>query len=77
MVFYSTVRYQLLNAANYGVPQRRERVIIIGIRHDIQGNYNYPLPTHSEDNWVALSKVVPVLAIPEKNIIFPNVLFKE
>lgn len=65
-----SVRYQLLNAANYGVPQKRERLIIIGIRNDIQGSYSYPMPTHTEDNWVALEKVVPILAIPEKKYYF-------
>ncbi len=32
------VEYKLLNAANFGVPQTRERVIIVGIRNDILKN---------------------------------------
>jgi DNA (cytosine-5)-methyltransferase 1 len=28
------VQYRLLNAADYGVPQTRERVVIVGIRSD-------------------------------------------
>ena len=40
------VQYQVLTAADYGVPQMRRRVIIMGIRKDI-GTINdqyYPLP---------------------------------
>lgn len=43
------VTYQLVNAANYGVPQKRERVIIVGFRSDIKANWMFPQPTHSED----------------------------
>jgi DNA (cytosine-5)-methyltransferase 1 len=43
------VSYRLLNAANYGVPQKRERVIIVGVRSDLQGNFLFPPETHSED----------------------------
>ena len=47
------VSYKLLNAANYGVPQKRERVVIVGIRSDIDKKWDFPEPTHSEDslNW--------------------------
>lgn len=43
------VEYSLLNAADYGVPQCRERVIIVGVRSDIQRKWEYPLVSHSED----------------------------
>jgi DNA (cytosine-5)-methyltransferase 1 len=42
-------QYKLLNARDYGVPQLRERVIIVGIRNDIDFNYEYPAPTHGTD----------------------------
>lgn len=32
------VVYNVLNAYNYGVPQNRERVIILGVRNDIQNH---------------------------------------
>lgn len=38
------VKYQKLNAANYGVPQDRIRVIIVGIRNDINATFQYPDP---------------------------------
>lgn len=43
------VTYKLVNAADYGVPQKRERVIIVGFRSDLNVKWAFPLPTHSED----------------------------
>ena len=42
------VKYQLLNFADYGVPQNRERVIIVGIRKDLGIDFEFPKPTHKE-----------------------------
>jgi len=38
------VKYKVLNSADYGVPQIRERVIIIGTKFNKE--FQYPLPTH-------------------------------
>ena len=51
------VIHQLLNAADYGVPQRRERVFIVAFRSDLGIEWSFPAPTHShdallEDQWV-------------------------
>ena len=43
------VKYKVLNAADYGVPQKRERVIILGVRNDLEIELDYPKPTHSEN----------------------------
>lgn len=40
------VKYKLLNSRDYGVPQLRERVFIIGVREDIDFEYTFPEPTH-------------------------------
>ena len=38
------VSYRVLNAVNYGVPQKRERVFIVGTRAAAQ--FDFPPPTH-------------------------------
>jgi DNA (cytosine-5)-methyltransferase 1 len=43
------VKFKLINAADYGVPQTRERVVIVGIRSDLCLPWSFPLETHSED----------------------------
>ncbi len=43
-VGYNVVEPQVLKAINYNVPQKRERLILVGIRKDISVNYEYPLP---------------------------------
>jgi DNA (cytosine-5)-methyltransferase 1 len=40
---------QVLNAANYGVPQRRERVFFVGFREDLGVSWHFPKATHSQD----------------------------
>jgi DNA (cytosine-5)-methyltransferase 1 len=40
---------RLLNAADYGVPQRRERVFLVGFRSDLGIKWSFPKPTHSQD----------------------------
>jgi len=37
------------NAADYGVPQQRHRVFFIGFRSDVQTEWSFPQPTHSEE----------------------------
>jgi DNA (cytosine-5)-methyltransferase 1 len=43
------VQFKSINAANYGVPQKRERVIIVGIRSDLECNWSFPPETHSSE----------------------------
>lgn len=43
------VTYHLVNAADYGVPQKRARVFMIGFRADLNINWSFPETTHSED----------------------------
>lgn len=47
-LFYRVV-FQLLNAADYGVPQKRERVFIVGFRQDLDIAWSFPKATHSLD----------------------------
>ncbi len=39
----------LVNAADYGIPQKRERVFMVGFRSDLGVEWSFPAATHSED----------------------------
>ncbi|MEX2400789.1 MAG: DNA cytosine methyltransferase [Rhodothermales bacterium] len=43
------VIFRVLNAADYGVPQHRHRVFIVGFRNDVGADWHFPRPTHTED----------------------------
>ncbi|MBB3674362.1 DNA cytosine methyltransferase [Modestobacter versicolor] len=40
----------LVNAADYGVPQQRHRVFMVGFRSDIEAEWSFPAQTHSFDS---------------------------
>jgi DNA (cytosine-5)-methyltransferase 1 len=46
------VVFRLLNAADFGVPQTRERVFIVGFREDVGVEWHFPVPTHSQESLV-------------------------
>jgi DNA (cytosine-5)-methyltransferase 1 len=50
-----SVRYKVLNSLNYGVPQRRERTIFIGVRNDINKKISFPMGINGRD-FVTLEK---------------------
>jgi DNA (cytosine-5)-methyltransferase 1 len=54
------VEMKLLNSANYGVPQKRERVIFIGLRTDIDKSIIHPEPTHNKDGTDGYNKWISV-----------------
>ena len=48
-LFYN-LDFRCLNATDFGVPQRRERVFIVGFRGDLEVEWAFPTPTHSMDS---------------------------
>ena len=52
------VTHKLINAATFGVPQKRERVIIVGIRNDLGFKYEFPEDVLAEDDYAVLGDVV-------------------
>lgn len=68
--------HKLLNAANFGVPQKRQRVFIVGIRKDIGIKYRFPEDTHHEDGennrkkWVPLKMVIDSLTLDDEKYYF-------
>ena len=65
------VEYKILNAADYGVPQNRERVIIIGKRKDLDGEIVWPEPTTSNKK-VTLKQAIGDLEDDRKHFCLPN-----
>ncbi|MDR1042604.1 MAG: DNA cytosine methyltransferase [Clostridiales Family XIII bacterium] len=67
------IDYRLLNAADYGVPQKRERVFIVGVRKGIKKGFDFPNPTHSNSNmpggntdlWISVSKALEGIPDPD------------
>ncbi|MER8859027.1 DNA cytosine methyltransferase [Mesorhizobium sp. M0757] len=46
---YRVLPPKVLNAANYGVPQKRARVFFVGFRSDLGVEWSFPRETHSRD----------------------------
>ncbi|MBA3946361.1 MAG: DNA cytosine methyltransferase [Herpetosiphonaceae bacterium] len=44
-----SVHHHIINVADYGVPQQRHRVFIVGFRLDLAAYWAFPVSTHSED----------------------------
>ena len=42
------VKWQLIDAINYRIPQNRERVFMVGFRKEFHAEYNFPLPIYPE-----------------------------
>jgi DNA (cytosine-5)-methyltransferase 1 len=51
--FGYNISVSLINFADYGTPQLRERVLIIGTRKDINEKFTLPKPTHTPENYVS------------------------
>lgn len=67
---------RLFNVADFGVPQSRYRVILVGVRSDIDFNYVYPEETHcspkkrSEKNlksWLSVGEALKDIPEPEES----------
>ncbi|WP_194398981.1 DNA cytosine methyltransferase [Klebsiella variicola] len=56
-----SVSAKVLNAAEYGVPQERKRIFIVGIRNDFNLQYNFPQPTHgvnASQNYISIKDAI-------------------
>jgi DNA (cytosine-5)-methyltransferase 1 len=61
------IQSKLLNAKDYGVPQSRRRIIIIGVRNDINNTFAYPNPTHDESNYKSVGNALFDFPVSTKN----------
>lgn len=60
------VFHQLMNASDFGIPQKRERLLMIGVRNSTKKEFVFPEPSHGDDKFpkVTLRKVIDSL-VPE------------
>jgi DNA (cytosine-5)-methyltransferase 1 len=56
--FGYTLYDKLLNAKDYGVPQSRRRMIVIGVRNDIKNQFVFPKTTNSEGNYATVGEAL-------------------
>ncbi|KKK87660.1 hypothetical protein LCGC14_2751010 [marine sediment metagenome] len=75
------VKYKVINAADFGVPQRRERVFLIGMRQGLRKDIDFPSPSHinpSKPNgngkrpWVSIGEALTDIPEPEDAPEIPN-----
>ena len=57
------VQYRILNSSIYGVPQKRERVIIVGFRSDLNIKFDFPENIINDE-----SKFEPLEKVVEKSV---------
>jgi DNA (cytosine-5)-methyltransferase 1 len=72
------VEYKVLNTSDFGVPQTRERVIIFGIKKDLNHKIIWPEPTNDSKEslflkpWVDLQTAIGDLEDEKKHFCLPN-----
>lgn len=78
------VAYQVFNAADFGVPQNRFRVIIIGVRNDIfNGYFPFPIATHAEkptllrQKWITIGEALFDIPEPDEEHYFKNHIYSK
>lgn len=79
---YKTIVH-LVNMANYGVPQTRQRVIIIGQKKGLSEEFlfQFPKPTHSKDGklpkWISIKEAIDHFPDPDKDNNVLNHIYSE
>lgn len=74
------ITVNLVNSANYGVAQKRERVFIIGIRKDLNKTFEFPEPTHNKSGnkgkkkWVTVADVLEFIGsnVTHEHVTYSN-----
>lgn len=69
------VNYKLLNAADYGVPQTRERVFLVGFHKSLGKNFKFPNPTHNQngdngkESWLNIGELFNQMEVKEHHYV--------
>lgn len=59
------IAWRVLNAADYGAPQVRERVIVVGVRPDLKADPAFPEPSHARKPAGLFAGLEPWLTLAE------------
>ncbi|MEK6916052.1 MAG: DNA cytosine methyltransferase [Nanoarchaeota archaeon] len=57
------VEWKILNSANFGVPQARRRVLILGTRNDMEKKLKHPEPMFAKENWITVGEALKGLPL--------------
>lgn len=68
------VSFELMHAADYGVPQTRERVIIVGTLPSVK--FKHPSPIFSKDEWITSEEAISDLEKLKENPEFNHIWSK-
>ncbi|WP_426579029.1 DNA cytosine methyltransferase [Bacillus altitudinis] len=77
------VKYKLFNLADYGVPQIRQRVILLGVRSDIKEDVPFPVPEYSKTGegnmktWVTIGEALKDIPEPTEDCNIYNHVYSE
>jgi DNA (cytosine-5)-methyltransferase 1 len=73
--------YQLVNMADYGIPQTRQRIIIIGQRKDLGAALHFKFPQKTHDitgvpkKWVSIREAIEHFPDPDRRNDIPNHIY--
>lgn len=77
------VQSRLFNVADYGVPQKRERVLFVGVRDDLKFDFQFPAPTHDRNGknglprWVGVGAAFEGIPDPDEENDLPNHVYSK
>lgn len=66
---------KVLCAADYGVPQMRNRIFFLGVRADLDISLSFPSPTHTKENYTTVGDAINDL-IGKENLIDNHIPMK-
>lgn len=71
------VAFQLINSADYGVPQIRHRVFIVGIKKELNKNYQFPNKEFKKEEYVSCFEAIGNVPSLEKDLKQSSLAYKK
>ena len=70
------VSFQLINSADYGIPQVRHRVFIVGIKKELQKVYEFPKKEFKKDDYISCEEAIGNVPNLEKQLKLTDISYK-